>query len=580
MADRGVKKRSSMPVLNQSPQPRSSVSLMSSTESIPERKSLNDPTNGLVPPSATEAYMERLKGWTEIVKRLISYFEMVLDQEKKLAELCSKSAKDLSAPLRVHGNEVFDPDESVQSVFKALFESQSRLSSEHNAAATHIENETIPNLKTLLSEARKKCLDRDGEWTALDKALAKDRELYSKLASNVKASIQYQLKIRAGVANPEAGMDKDVPRDPWIANLQMQRHISNLLANQSEIRSQLASQEQNIAVFEQVTVQHLRNTLSSYIMTTKKGAALKASPVAPLIAAIDAINPEADWTLFRRRRADVIMDRLRPLLRRDEVIYDGMNDSGCEAVKEGTLMKRIPGMLRSKGFKNGHYVLTVSGFLHGFASPDAVDAGTENPELSLWLPECIVGLRGQDPKEPNEFTIQEKSGGFLKGAEKHRLKAPSNDEADFWYELVVATAIPVVPRPDLLTSLEESQAVEVAAVTGAAVTPSLIPLPGSQATSPTRPPPTPVEAKVAYLPPPVPITTPQPEEEDEEDDEEEEDPRRRQAAPADLAALRNSMFSTVGAEEAQVAPAAGGWGSGADSGLTVNAWADESNAWA
>ncbi|KAJ3110881.1 hypothetical protein HDU96_006186, partial [Phlyctochytrium bullatum] len=419
-----------------------------------QRKKMVDITNGLVPPSATEAYLERLKGWTDVVRRLIAHFEAIVEHERKLADTYFKSAKEMSQPIRVGGVDVFDPSESIQGVLKHLFDAQSKLSSEHFAAANHIETETLPELRSLLSEMRKKSLDGDKEWVELDKGLAKDRETYGKLAANLRSSIRRQLKVRGGAANPDLGVEKDVPKDPWIANVHMQRHVRTLLKNQTETRDALSNQEQNFAVFEQVTLQHLRLALTNHFTVSNKAHSAHLSAATTITLALNSMDHKADWKVFRSRRSDVILDPLRPLITEKEIRYEGMDDPGCEAVKEGPLLKRIPGVLRAKGFKPGYYVLTMSGFLHGFPAPEAVETGDPS-EMSTWLPDCTVGPKGAlDPKEPNEFLIQEKSGGFLR-SEKYRLKAEGGDESDFWYELVAATATPLAPRPELLESLEE-----------------------------------------------------------------------------------------------------------------------------
>ncbi|KAJ3094028.1 hypothetical protein HDU97_008676, partial [Phlyctochytrium planicorne] len=198
---------------------RASLSDNTSAANAAIRKKIVDITNGLVPPSATDAYLDRFKGWTDLVRRLIAHFECIVEQERKLAEIYNKSAKDLSAPIRVAGAEVFDAGESIQGVLKSLFDAQSKLSSEHLATANHIETETLPDLRSLLAEIRKKSIDGDKEWVQLDKGLQKDRETYAKLAGNLKQSIKRQVRIRGGASNVELGIEKDVPRDPYIANL-------------------------------------------------------------------------------------------------------------------------------------------------------------------------------------------------------------------------------------------------------------------------------------------------------------------------------------------------------------------------
>ncbi|KAI8850344.1 hypothetical protein BC829DRAFT_389824 [Chytridium lagenaria] len=560
MASHSPKRHTSMVNMRKAAQdqPQTSASLPLSTSEAPKRRGPVDITNGLVPASATDAYLDRLKGWTDVVRRLISHFECIVEQERKLADVYFKSAKDLSSPIKVQGAEVFGVDETIQNVLKNLFDAQSKLSSEHLSAASHIESETLPELRSLLGEVRKKSIDADKEWVSLDKGLARDREVEA--------------------VNPDIGIDKDVPKDPWIANLHMQRHVRTLLRNQHETRDHLASQEQNFAVFEQVTLQHLRLALTNHFTVSNKIHSAHLNASTSITSSLNAMNPTADWEIFRKRRADVLLNRIKPLIQERDVMYDGMTDPGCEAVKEGALQKT------AKGFKPGYYVLTVSGFLHGFAGPEVVEGG-EPTEMSVWLPDCTVGSKGAlDSKEPHEFMVQEKTGGFLKGGEKFRLKAEGGDESDFWYELISATATPIVPRPDLLESLEEEASPRPSQAIETPLTPRTEPLktPPS-ASAPLKPTPSTPVSVTAVVTSPVDATSPTfaafgtgITDRDGSDlcgvwtgitcrdgtdfcgvweyEEEEE-------IPADLAAMRSEMFSAFGGKPKDVGVTPPTWGS-------------------
>ncbi len=62
--------------------------------SISSRHSLNQ-TQGLVPLSATDTILKRFQGWSTIVKNLIKFFELVVEQEKRSCESKLKAGKEL-----------------------------------------------------------------------------------------------------------------------------------------------------------------------------------------------------------------------------------------------------------------------------------------------------------------------------------------------------------------------------------------------------------------------------------------------------------------------------------------------------
>ncbi|KAJ3097062.1 hypothetical protein HDU97_005295 [Phlyctochytrium planicorne] len=368
----------------------------------------------------------------------------------------------------------------------------------------------------------------------------------------------------------------------------MQRHVQTLLANQTATRDLLADQEQNLAVFEQVTLQHLRLTLSNHFSVTSKLHTSHISAGKLISASLETMNPAKDWMLFRERHRDVILDQTKPLVREQEVEYEGMTDPGCEVVREGVLQKRIMGVFGGKGWKSGYFVLTVSGFLHGFSGVESV-AGGEPGEMSVWLPECTVGVKGAlDTKEPGEFLVQERSGGLFGGGGKHRLKAEGGDESDFWYELVSATAQPLVVRPELLATLKEEEPSSSPRPSSSEPAPGT-PTAAAVASSPTVSTPvaatpvasTPVSTAPAILDAPVPVTPVK-----EQQQPQFEHPasvygdlvvggqvEEEVEVPKELEGLRDSLF---GRKEASV-----GWEGGSQVTLGGgNAWADgEDSPW-
>jgi hypothetical protein len=221
----------------------------------------------------------------------------------------------------------------------------------------------------------------------------------------------------------------------------VKRHISSLVARQTETRNSLIHQQQSIAVFEKVVVQHLKIALMSYLGWKTRDHHNQSEILKQLSSKLDILEPEKDWELLKARKPDLIIEADAPLVKREDIVYEGMDDLQCELIKEGTLQKRAMGMLlRGNNYKPGHYVLTMSGYLHAFPPITSVSESTGllvnlatesnaserpelgEPEMSFYLPECTIGGKGSDPKQPDEFYIQDKSG-FLGRTEKHRVSS-------------------------------------------------------------------------------------------------------------------------------------------------------------
>ena len=179
--------------------------------SISSRTSIINPTQGLIPSSLTELYLKRFQGWLQLTKNLIKFFEITVEQEKKLAESQSRNLKELQTPCQPN---LFDEQETFQILFKELMESTNKQCQEHLNSAEMIESQILPILRSLCLEIRKKAFDVDREWVNLDKEMAKDRDMYLRLVSNLRSSL---MKIQwKGDVN--ASGDNSIPKDPWLAN--------------------------------------------------------------------------------------------------------------------------------------------------------------------------------------------------------------------------------------------------------------------------------------------------------------------------------------------------------------------------
>ncbi|KAI8622502.1 hypothetical protein BC830DRAFT_1088561 [Chytriomyces sp. MP71] len=452
------------------------------------RHMATDPTKvGLIPVSATNIYLDRLKGWAELVRRLIQYFEQSLAEERRVCDSLGASVRSFATPILVGREPVFESDETMQRFVKDVIEQQNRRAAEHAAAAGSIESETLPNLRDLLKEITSKAYDTDREWADIDKRLASNRETFVKLTRNLRLSIDRQ-RILFG-SDPDSALSKsrlakvgkDVPRDPWLANLAIQRFLHTLREEYPKTLQALVDQQSRMLVFEKVVIQLLKPTLTSYFSRRSNKASSNGSntdPMSMILKSLDELDPDKDWGLFLARNKSNLVDPeavdkdFAATVIAKDVKYDGQDHTRCGFVKEGTLQRNIPGILRSKGYKAGHYVLTVSGFFHGFADEkkdtvvevgSIIDAGhfaLGEPEFSLYLPECVISLKSSDGKDSQkEFQI--KGGGGLFGSEKLTLKAETDDNTTFWHDLVTSLAVTPAPiiEPSPRSSLSSSNGV-------------------------------------------------------------------------------------------------------------------------
>jgi hypothetical protein len=116
------------------------------------------------------------------------------------------------------------------------------------------------------------------------------------------------------------------------------------------------------------------NILLTHLICVK--ASMQSEAISHLSKELNSLNPVKDWEVFISERSDHFVDPKAPLVKAQDLKIEGSKDPLCQHIKEGTLLRNLPGMLRDRGYVAGHYVLTSSGFLHGFSSSAAVASGS------------------------------------------------------------------------------------------------------------------------------------------------------------------------------------------------------------
>ncbi|KAJ3157693.1 hypothetical protein HDU89_000069 [Geranomyces variabilis] len=419
-----------------------------------------NPTHGLVPLSATEIFLVRLGGWATLVRRLITQFEMIVEHHKRLSEAYGKCARDFAAPVQTKdGDNVFGRNETCQYLFNNIQSSHIKAAQENNEAGAMLETHVVPNLRALLVDLRRKGADSDKEWVSLDRELARDKDTYVKLAAQLKLALARHHGEAADVS------EKDATVDPWAANISLKRHIATCVLKQDHYRAVLLAQQEHFATFESTIVQTLRVTLSAFFDWQKKDLDASQDIFKKLKATLHTLDAGKDWESFRARHADLIIEKDVPTLKENDIDYEGRQDALIAPNKEGMLLRKDTGMKFGfrKQWKDTLVVVTSANYLHALPttfsqsatslSSSSLGEGEEpgpsknDPELSLYLPDCVVGPLMMNEKEPEEFVIQQKAGGMFGGEKKHKFKGADMDQSAMWWAYLSERVRMAQPRP-------------------------------------------------------------------------------------------------------------------------------------
>ncbi|KAJ3358678.1 hypothetical protein HDU91_005153 [Kappamyces sp. JEL0680] len=350
----------------------------------------DNPTQGLVPLSITPLCLARMQGWLTIVGHLIKYL-------------------------------------SIVSLLQDMTDQQAKRASIRAGSANNIDEQLIPILKELQVEIKRKCSDVS-KWAVLDNALAADLDTYNKLAGNVRSSLMRQ-QWKGDAA--EAHDVKDGVKDPWLANMALQKHIAACFERQKDYRSQIIAQEQDFAAFEAVVVQNIKVSLATFYEWRAGTFGQQIDQIKQMQTQLGQMDPERDWSLFTLHNDHRFLVHPSEFVQIRSVDYDGSDDPLVNVVKQGQLLRKEGVFKRT--YKPIHAVLTASSYFHSF--PELAKGEKLSnlvPDLTVDLTECTLVPLMMNEKEPEEIALLGKPGLFGKEV-KHKFRGDTmNESAEWW----------------------------------------------------------------------------------------------------------------------------------------------------
>ncbi|KAJ3277153.1 hypothetical protein HDV01_000205 [Terramyces sp. JEL0728] len=317
---------------------------------------------------------------------------------------------------------------SIVSFLQDMTDQQTKRAQIRASSAANIEEQLIPILKELLGEIKKKAADSDGKWTQLDKELASDLETYVRLAANVRTSLMRQQWKGEHSEVPEIA--KDAPRDPWIANQALQRHIAYCNSKQQEYRNKIMGQQEDFAAFEAVVVQNIKVSMSTFYEWRSSNFSQQVDQIKAMQSQLNQMDPERDWGLFASNNENRFLTPC-PVVKVADLTYDGYDDPGLTIVKQGKLLRK-EGVFK-RAYKPTVGVLTQSGYLHALPELAPGEQFYQPPEISIDLTECTLAPLMMNEKEPEELALLGKGGGMFGRDSKHKFRGVTMaDSAEWW----------------------------------------------------------------------------------------------------------------------------------------------------
>ncbi|KAF8199371.1 hypothetical protein K438DRAFT_2016120 [Mycena galopus ATCC 62051] len=375
---------------------------MTEGDNIPSKKNTRDDLE--LRPS--DVLLERFGAWKALTKQLIAYFEGVADVHSNTAKELTKLGAVIQVPFRA-GNH-FLGEGGLQDIYSDIRNNTRGVADEHANLARTIDSSIVQHLQKLRTEIKAHIKNIQNDTGKLATNVAKERELSTRLVTDLSANIS------SFKSTPMAVTSKT---DPYVVNAAVIHQLTKQVHAENVLHKSILAMQQNSADFEEAIVRALQSAWQTYSEWQGRTNTAIAGTHTALSAHVASLPADREWTAFRARNPDHLLDPATPARDPAAVVSPHRADPSVAPLRTGLLERK---KRFTRAYRESFFVLTPAGFLHEYASSAA--AADREPLFSLFLPMCTLGPPSAAGAAAHKFHIEGRKdgGGTTKGGSIRR----------------------------------------------------------------------------------------------------------------------------------------------------------------
>jgi hypothetical protein len=153
-----------------------------------------------------------------------------------------------------------------------------------------------------------------------------------------------------------------------------------------------------------------------------------------MIETTQRIPKDFEWQGFVKRNNNTLIDPSVPQRAASHITYPNQDHISTQPLIAGTLERKSRAAL--KGSSTYYYVITRSKYMHEFKDDDDIKK-EPTPELSLYLPDCVVGgLSGDKFSIKGKDVSKGKLGSAMAMSHELTFRAHTAGDAEKWYNII------------------------------------------------------------------------------------------------------------------------------------------------
>ncbi|KAH8645970.1 PH domain-containing protein [Tricladium varicosporioides] len=386
-----------------------------------------DATPGEDAGEVAKLFSGRLQAWKHAVGYLEDYVTATEKMQYMHGKEYEKIFKTVTHPLK-EGHYFDQSLGGVVGMFNKISSNTQGISNTHYETAKTLKGSILPIFERLHAEIKNKNKEFMKGVSKGGKLVDKARDSTQKHIELLEQHIAYFDSTGGKVAANE---------DPYILQRGVMYRLHNQVIEENNNREEMLASQNNVAQFEAHVIHSIQQGMGQFHSTVSKQADLTKSMYGDMVATSQRIPPDFEWNSFVKHNTDFLIDPSALPRSMQNISFRNQNHRATQPLISGSLDRKSKIMHM---YDTSYYVVTPSKFLHEFKTDD--DFGKDPiPELSLFLPDCIVGgIDGQKFAVKGKDMSKGKFSSTISLSHDYQFKAHTPADAQKWWDVMRSAA--------------------------------------------------------------------------------------------------------------------------------------------
>jgi hypothetical protein len=291
---------------------------------------------------------------------------------------------------------------------------------------TNLKGSVLPTLERLHKEIKNKSKE-------LQSGAAKGAKAVEKARHATQKHIEL-LGQHAASHDAVANIKIETQHDPYILRRGINHRLNKQVTEENNHRNDILAIQNSFAQFEAHVLQTIQGALDQFFQFMGGQLDRQRAMYADILGTAQRIPADFEWMNFVVSNDATLVNPDSPPRSLSSITFPNMDHRATRPLIEGSLERRSRAVI--KGYSTGYYVVTPARYLHEFKDNDDLRKDP-TPELSLYLPDCVVGaIDGVKFNVKGKDVSSGKVGNAFHTTTELSFKAHSASDAEKWWTVI------------------------------------------------------------------------------------------------------------------------------------------------